>query len=217
MISFKKWALRSLALLLVFLSLLLPACGKKEKPDTETNAPVANTAPHGVSYYKDVSDLSSFVTLGSYTGLSVSQKQGQSKEEAVWEAVIANASGLAIPASEEEYYFQSLCAQYRYYASLKDMDYTELLSSLGLSEPSLRAEATQMARKDLVFVAVLRDSGIALTDEEKATLFDKYVDKFVSDYGYSKEDIATNMRELIYETMLYDKVTEYLLTSNTVT
>ena len=217
MLSFKQWGIRAIALALLLFSLLLPTCGKEDPSDNETTAPVADTSPHGVSYYDNMEDLSSFLTLGSYKGLTVTPKEGQTKEDAVWEAVIANATRVAVPTEEVDYYFASLCAQYRYYASLKDMEYSELLSSLGISEASLRSDAYQMARKDLLFVAVLRDSKISLTDTEKNSLFPKYMDKFVSDYGYSADDVATDLRELIYETMLYDKVTEYLLANNTVT
>ena len=54
----------------------------------------------------------------------------------------------------------------------------------------------------------------ALTDEEKEVHFDRYVDKYVSDWGYDRDYVAKNLADLVYDSMLYDKTTEYLIVNN---
>ena len=218
MLSRNRRVAALLIALVLMLSPLLCACGEEPKTGSQSTVPVppSDTAPHGVSYYSALPSLSELVTLGAYEGMTVTPKAGQSDEDAIWEAVMANAKTISPDEGEVAYYFNSLCAQYRYLASLKSMEYEELLRSLNLSEAVLLAEATEMSKKDLVVTAVLRNSGVILTETEKETLFDKYAEKFASDYGYSPEYVSEHLREPIYEAMLYDKVTEHLLTNNTV-
>ena len=85
---------------------------------------------------------------------------------------------------------------------------------MGATEESVRAEAQEMAIDDIIFELVRRAENITLTEEEKESLFDKYVEKYVEDYGYSKSYVKKNMSELIYESMLYDKTTEFLIKNN---
>ena len=90
-----------------------------------------------------------------------------------------------------------------------------LLESRGTDESKMREEAREMVKKDLVFWYIVQAEGITVTEEEKQTHFDKYVDKFVSDYGYSRAYVTENMADEIYEAMLYDKTLEYLFSVNT--
>lgn len=211
----RHW-LRLCATVLAALCLLLfVSCQNRGTDPATTTAAIPNSGgPHGLSFYESLDSLDEYLTLGAYEGLTVTVTEGQTKEDAVWAAVLASSGSVTVPASEVDYYYASLCAQYRYYASLEDITYEELLSSLGLSDAAFRSQAFEMAQKDVLVAAVLRHSGITLTENEKNTLFSKYVEKFADDYGYSQEYIRSSMQELIYETMLYDKVTEYLLANN---
>ena len=49
-----------------------------------------------------------------------------------------------------------------------------------------------------------------------ATIFlDKYVEKYVTNYGYSEDYVRKNLIEEIYKSMIYDKMIEYLVLKNT--
>ena len=54
----------------------------------------------------------------------------------------------------------------------------------------------------------------AVPETEKEAHFDRYVDKFVSDWGYDRDRVTRELSELVYESMLYDKTTEYLIVNN---
>ncbi|MBQ7383301.1 MAG: hypothetical protein IJV72_00730, partial [Clostridia bacterium] len=81
-------------------------------------------------------------------------------------------------------------------------------------EEDMIAEARELTRDDLVFAAVVKAENISLSDADKQNNFDKYVEKFVNSYGYGEEYVRENMSEQIYETMLFDKMLEKLITLN---
>ena len=64
------------------------------------------------------------------------------------------------------------------------------------------------------YAALVKAEGISLSDDEKKNNFDRYVEKFVNDYGYGEEYVRENMSEQIYQTMLFDKTLERLITLN---
>ena len=158
-------------------------------------------------------ELSSFISLGEYKGLTVTLGSA-TKGEAVWAAVKKNAMLKAYPEEQVEYYISQQRAQYAYYAEQADMSYEEMLSEVGETEQSIKETAEQMTLGDLVYHALLRAEGIELSKEEKSKFFERYVEKFVADYGYTREYVKENMADEIYESMLYDKVTEFLITNN---
>ena len=85
---------------------------------------------------------------------------------------------------------------------------------MAVPRDSASAEAKEMAIDDVIYELVRRAENITLSEEEKESLFDKYVDKYVEDYGYTKSYVKKNMSELIYDSMLYDKTTEFLIKNN---
>ena len=66
-----------------------------------------------------------------------------------------------------------------------------------------------MVAADLAYRAVRDDADIALTDEDKTAHFGRYVDRYVSDWGYERDYVVENLSELVYDSMRYDKTTEY--------
>jgi hypothetical protein len=158
-------------------------------------------------------DLESYVLLGRYTGLDV--KAGSlSKDEAVWKAVKEKATVRSYPEQQVLYYISQIEAQYKYYAEQADMSYDEMLREVGATEKTIRTQAESLAIDDVIYELVRRDANITLGESEKQSLFDKYVEKYVSDYGYTEQYVKENMSELIYDSMLYDKTTEYLIKNN---
>ena len=158
-------------------------------------------------------ELSSFVELGEYTLMTL--KQGSSsKGEVVWAAVKENATVKSYPEQQVSYYVSQIEAQYKYYAEQADMSYEKMLREMGVTEDSILSQARSMAIDDVIYELVRRDAKITLSSQEKEAHFDRYVSKYVTDYGYTEQYVRENMKEEIYASMLYDKVTEYLITNN---
>ena len=158
-------------------------------------------------------ELKSYAELGEYKLMTL--KQGSSpKGEVVWAAVKKNATVRDYPEQQVRYYVSQIKAQYAYYAEEAGISYKEMLREVGATDESIRSEAEAMAADDVIYELVRRDADITLREDEKSKFFEKYVEKFVADYGYSREYVKENMQDEIYESMLYDKTTEFLITNN---
>ena len=204
----KRRIFRIMILCLAAVLLLgLFSCGREEEEQ--------QTASGSMPEY-DLEQLSSYVALEAYVGLTVSLPDpATAKSDAVWEQILASARILSYPEEQVEYYAAQTRARYRYTAKQNGMTYEELLETLGVTEEDVRKEAKDMVKGDLVYRYIVGDAGITLTQTEKAALFDRYADKFVADYGYNKSYVTEQMADLIYDTMLYDKTMEYLVLNNT--
>ena len=152
----------------------------------------------------------------TYKGLTVTLDTADaSREDAVWEEILKNANISSYPEEQVEYYFRQEKAYYMYLVNNDEEDYATLLSIRGISEEDMLEDARRMVAKDLIYRFVADTEGIELTEEDKTGLFDRYVEKFVSDYGYTKAYVAENMADSVYESMLYDKTMEYIILQNT--
>lgn len=171
-------------------------------------------APQQALSYENVT-VSAHLRLGAYTGLTIACGEGESRGEAAWRAVLSGCEILSYPEEAVAYYVAQSEARCRYYAESHDVSYEEAMAALSLTEEGIRAEAEAMVAADLAYRAVRDDADIALTDEDKTAHFDRYVDKYVSDWGYDRDYVVKNLSELVYDSMLYDKTTEYLIVHNT--
>ena len=161
----------------------------------------------------ELSALEEYVEIGQYKELRISRGE-RSRGEAVWEEILKGSQVVSYPEEHVYYYVGQLRTQYSYYAEQAGISYEEMLSQLGADEGSILKEAKELTREDIIYAIVVKKESIALTDAEKQALFSKYVDKYVSEYGYTKEYVEENMSEEIYGSMLYDKTTEFLIVSN---
>ena len=160
--------------------------------------------------------LSDCVRLGAYEGLTVTLLSGDAdRGEAVWEAVRGGSEILQYPEDAVAYYVAQAEARCRYYAKENGVDEEAAMAALGTSREEIAADAKRRVAEDLIVLAVQADAGIVLTEDEKTRLFDKYVDKYVADFGYDRAYVAENLADLVYESMLYDKTIEYLILKNT--
>lgn len=160
-------------------------------------------------------ELDEYISLGQYTGLEIAVHGDTSyRGEAVWQAVVNSSVIKKYPEQQLEYYAAQSRDKYRYAAEQANMDYEEFLVSLEIDEEHILSEARTLCREDLVWHALLRAENISLSDEEKAKHFDRYVDKYVSDYGYSEQYVRENLEDDIYSSMLYDKTLEFLISKN---
>ena len=172
-------------------------------------------------------ELSEYMEIGQYKGMTVALQNGQKRGDAVWNAVVANATFKHYPETHVYYYIEQIEDQYRYYAEEAGMSYDELLKALNVTDADIIAEAKEMTKKDILYAIVQKNEGITLTEEEKQKHFQRYVEMYVSDgeggygytaeKGYGEEYVKANMADQIYESMLYDKTTEFLIINNTFT
>ena len=195
-----------LILLCAVLCISSVSCKKK------TEEPSSSAKKMNISLLSD-GELASYVALGEYKGLSI-ELGTRTKDAAVWEEIAARAEVKQLPEQQVSYYFAQAKAQYEYYAERADMSYEDMLSELGTSEDKMLSEAKDLALGDILFELVRRAEGIELTALEKQEHFDRYADKYVEDYGYTAEYVRENLTEQIYSSMLYDKLTEFLISNN---
>lgn len=191
---------------LVLLCLLLVSCSVQPKFEVEGKK---------LDFLSmSLDELEKYARIGEYKNTKISL-DGRTKQEAIWDSIAQNAQIDEYPQEHVYYYMDQLEGQYRYYAEQAGVSYKEILEQLGKSETSILQDAKSMTKKDLVYAIVVKLEGIELSEGEKQAYFDKYVQKYVSNYGYDKKYVEENMSELIYGSMLYDKTTEFLILNNT--
>lgn len=159
-------------------------------------------------------ELAKQATVGKYKDMTISLGD-KTKEEAVWDAILKNTEIHEYPSEHVYYYMGQLEGQYRYYAEQAGVSYKEMLKQLGESETTILQDSKSMTKKDIAYAIIVKLENVSLTEDEKTAYFERYVEKYVENYGYGKEYVTSNMRELIYDSMLYDKTTELLILSNT--
>ena len=194
--------------LAVCLCALLGACRK---------LPVAVSREDGQTDidYADI-DLSECLGAVTYKELTVTLDSAESsKEEALWAAILENAEIKSYPEDKVSYYFEQEKSSYMYLVGNDEEDYRALLTLRGISEEDMMADAKEMVAKDIILKYIIETEQIALTEEEKTEHYDRYVDKYVNDYGYVRSYVTVNMSDMVYESMLYDKTMEYLFGQNT--
>lgn len=187
----------------------LAACsGSRETDETDAGAQTEIT-------YENI-DVDSYVETIQYKGLSVAwDSETETKEAAIWNAIYASVIIENYPEEKVNYYFNQMKNTYMHYAKGNEADYLLLLEAQGTSEEEMLAKSRQMVKEDLVFEYIIKHEQITVTDEEKDSLFNKYVEKYSAELNKSPEDVAASMKDYIYESMLYDKTTEYLFSVNT--
>lgn len=217
--NINKIFMSAAACLLLFASLLaVTACvGETEgaiseqTTQDETTATVTDTE---INY--DEVNVAEHVGSVTYTGHKVMlESEDASKEDALWKAILATAQISSYPEDKVEYFFRQTKEAYMYLVNGNEEDYELLLKNRGTDEAKLREEARELVKKDLVYYYIVRRENISLTETEKSELFDKYVDKYVTAYGYNRDYVVGNMTGIIYDSMLYDKTMEYLIKNNT--
>ena len=165
--------------------------------------------------YENVS-IAECVRLGAYENLTVTvDAENADKGAAVWAAVRGGSEILCYPEEAVAYYVSQAEARCRYYAEEHGVSEEEAMAALGTSRAEIEAEAKELVANDLCVLAVQADAGIVLTEDEKTRLLDKYAEKYASNFGYDREYVKKNLADLVYESMLYDKTTEYLILHNT--
>ena len=119
-----------------------------------------------------------------------------------------------IPADHVDYYFAQTKAQYESYAAAYGMTYESILAAFGITEDSLRQQAEQYAKQDLVFYAIVQAENLTITDSEYSTRILEYIEgsgatvaEFEAYYG----------RDALIESMLWDKMLEVIYSAAVIT
>ncbi len=156
-------------------------------------------------------DLTEYVELGDYKTMKVSyDPEKMSKGDAAWQKLVEISEIKKYPQNQVAFYFYQKQAGYQYMAKAGNQTYEELLESLGITEEMILEESKKLTAEDLLFYALVKAEGIELTQKDKDANFDRYVALFVSE-GYTETYVRENLKEQIYETMLYDKTLELLI------
>ena len=157
------------------------------------------------------------VKLPEYKGLTVIRGIGEGRGDAIWELVLEGSEIVEYPDSLLSYFKSQTISKYKTMAKTAGLTYDELLVSLGLDETDVENEAKSLAKAELVIMAIIQKEGIALTDDEKARLFDKYAEKIAAELKKDVSYVKESHKDEIFDTMLRDKTIEFLITQNTFT
>ena len=177
------------------------------RKDQDTDKPTETLSYEGIV-------IADCVRLGAYEGLTVTLGDTD-KGTAIWAAVQEGSEIVHYPEDAVAYYVAQAEARCKYYAKEHGVSEEEAMTALETSREQMETDAKRLVADDLIVRAVIADAGISLTEDEKTRLFDKYADKYVADFGYDREYVKENLSDLVYESMLYDKTTEYLILHNT--
>ena len=158
-------------------------------------------------------ELEKCVSIGEYKNMEI-PLENKTKEEALISYLDKNSSVKYYPNGEVDYYFEQLKSQYRYYAQEAGIRYEAMLDELGEDNVTMKSDARKLVKKDLIFELIRKKEGITLTEDEKNTFFDRYVKKYAESYKYSEEYVRTELSDLVYDSMLYDKTVEFLIIHN---
>ena len=191
-------------MLAILIMLSAAACSKKD----------GNNDGERILAYENI-DISKAVKLGEYKGLTVTLLDGETKAQAVWRVIIDSSEVLEYPSKQLDYYLSQSRARCEYYASVNDVSYEEALAALGYTEDSMCQEAKELVASDMIGIAIREQEGIALTDDEKDRLWDRYAEKYAYDWGYNLAYVKDSLAEEVFALMLYDKTSEYLIINNT--
>ena len=191
-------------LIAAIMLLSLVSCGEEDEDNVNYVEPP-----------EEVEDLGDLVDLTEYRGLTVAQEAGESRGDAIWRAVLEGSEVTEFPSPFLSYYESQTLTKYKLLADKADMSYTELLEALGLAEEDVKNEAKDLAKAELVAMAIIEKESIRLTDEEIDRLFDRYAQKIAEELGKDVSYVKENLSDEVYDTMLRDKMIEFLITQNT--
>ena len=149
-----------------------------------------------------------------YLDTEATQTAHDNALSALWSAVFENTTFHQIPAEQTSYYYEQLKAQYQSYAASYGLSYETILSLYGLTDEGLKTQAEGYAKQDLVFYALVRAEGLAVTEEEYLVGLSGYalnagVDAAELEAYYGKEYIT--------ESLLWDEMMEMLYTNANIT
>jgi FKBP-type peptidyl-prolyl cis-trans isomerase (trigger factor) len=94
------------------------------------------------------------------------------------------------------------------------MTYESILAAFGITEDSLRQQAEQYVKQDLVFYAIVQAEGLTITEDE----YDTHILEYVEGSGVGVAEFeAYYGRDKLIESMLWDEMIEIIYSSAVIT
>ena len=184
---------------LLLVSALFISCGKAEFVKVSTFS---------------LSELEECVEIAKYKGMTF-EFDGTDEQDMIKNHLKAESKLKKLPEGAVDYYLEQLEKEYKYYAEQAGVKYEELLEQLALTQKELEDEAKSLVFEDIILAIIQKKENITVTDSDKEKYFDRYVTRYAEIHKYSEEHIRENLKEEVYQTMLYDKTMEYLIVNNT--
>lgn len=152
--------------------------------------------------------------------------------DALWDACEKNCTANTVPDEATSYYVKSMEEYYRRMAVSNGVTYAEVLAAFDLDELKIVTLSYGYAEKDMIFYAIVKDSGLQISNEQYASALREYAQKHYSTYAsyvgigsgqggkatvedvmaYLDAEQGNVIRELCYDDLLY----EYLYENNTI-
>jgi trigger factor len=157
--------------------------------------------------------------------LAVQNLEDQEKayEYALWAAVIENCKRNGYPedvlTTLTDDYYSYYKDYYTYVASYYGITYEEYLKQFGATDEKVKEDCLESAKSELEYMMVASE----IAKKEKITIsedeYNKEISSIVEEYSYESEDkfleqYADHPENYLYESFIFDKVTEYLKEQN---
>lgn len=146
-------------------------------------------------------------------------KLTQNKLNAVWTAIVENATISSLPQKRIDEYVDGVIDYYKEWATYYGMDYASFVSTyLQTTEAELLSKTTEEAKtaitEELVFYAIVKAENYSVSDEEYAAGLKKYVEQYK--FESEEEFEAEYGKDTIRDALLWDKVITLLADQATI-
>lgn len=148
-----------------------------------------------------VTEHTNYETVKAYEESIRSQLESAAEDSAqtqlesdAWEAVHENAEFLEIPEELTEEYIEMQKASYTSGAEYYEMDYEEMLESLGMTEDDVEEDAGKMVENELISAAICRSEEIT----QESALYQEKLDELLQEnyYGTYEEAVEDGIEEV---------------------
>ncbi len=169
---------------------------------------------------KIVADISDAVTVDEFLSELRTELEEESirqadldRESSLWQQVVDNATVVEYPKDAVEYLTQKLRTQFEDAAAKDSLTLKEYLNENSLTIDELNgyitARVESICKDEMVMYAIARQEGIEVSKDEIEQLAESYLDT----YGYKsiKELYKNHSKDLIEQTLLYQKVKDFIL------
>jgi len=170
MLSLKKCISVLLCLALAASALALLSCQNDRTTESESTETKSDVAVIGETSFYSAIELSEYVTLCEYKGLTLdisdTASSREDMENAVKKYIFEHSEIKKYPDAPLEYYLEQEKSFYMYLAKGDEEQYNAPLSEAGLTEADLNDRAKKYVAEDLVFYAITEAESISVSDSE---------------------------------------------------
>lgn len=143
------------------------------------------------------------------------KKSDEDREKQLWDQVVSNATVVEYPKDAVDYLTQNFRTQFEEAAEKDSLTLKEYLSENNLTVDELntyiRNRVEKICKDEMVMYAIARQEGLEASNDEIEQLAESYLDT----YGYksTKELFKHHSKELVEQTILYQKVKDFIVTN----